>query len=319
MVVVAIATSVVVIVVAMVVVATGKRSVFYYLRQQAMKALGIICKRNFWAVFLCLGLIVFPLPSYALTVQDVPNPRKDYGGWVTDMAQIISLDTEAKLNQLISNLERQNGDEIAVVTVPQTAPESSPKAFTTRLFKYWGIGKKGKNNGVLFLVSKGDRRVEIETGYGIERILPNTRVSNIIDSQIILHFKQGDFDGGILAGTQALVRSLSLSSNSFAPSTTNKANLTPQPSALQSNSPAYLLMVIGILLFFLVFIALVVIVVKLFNLQTPSYISYSRSSSTRSNSSDSGSSSDGVSIYSSDGGSDFGGGDSGGDGGGGDW
>ncbi len=284
-----------------------------------MKALGIICKRNFWAVLLCLGLIVFPLPSYALTVQDVPNPRKDYGGWVTDMAQILSPDTEAMLNQLISNLERRNGDEIAVVTVPQTAPESSPKAFTTRLFKYWGIGKKGKNNGVLFLVSKGDRGVEIETGYGIERILPNTRVSNIIDSQIIPNFKQGDFDGGILAGTQAMVRSLSLSSNSFAPSTTNKANLTPQPSALQSNSPAYLLMVIGILLFFIVFIALVVIVVKLFNLQTSSYISYSSSSSTRSNSSDSDSSWDGGSGYSSGGGSDFGGGDSGGGGAGGDW
>lgn len=283
-----------------------------------MKALGIICKRNFWAVFLCLGLIVFPLPSYALTVQDVPNPRKDYGGWVTDMAQILSLDTEEKINQLISNLERQNGDEIAVVTVPETAPASSPKAFTTKLFKYWGIGKKGKNNGVLFLVSKSDRRVEIETGYGIERILPNTRVSNIIDSQIIPHFKQGDFDGGILAGTQALVRSLSISSNSFAPSPTNKANLTPQPSDLQSNSPAYLLMVMGILLFFLVFIVLVVIVVKLFNLQTPSYISYSRSSSIRSNSSDSGSS-DGGSDFGGGGDSGFGGGDSGGGGGGGDW
>lgn len=276
-------------------------------------------KHAFWAVCLCFSFILFPLPSYALTVQDVPNPQKEYGGWVTDMAQILSLDTEAKINQLISNLERQNGDEIAVVTVPETAPASSPKAFTTMLFKYWGIGKKGKNNGVLFLVSKSDHRVEIETGYGIERILPNTRVSNIIDSQIIPHFKQGDFDGGILAGTQALVRSLSLSSNSFTPSTTNKANLTPQPSALQSNSPAYLLMIIGVLLFFLVFIALVVIVVKLFNLQTPSYLSYSKSSSSRSNSSDSGSSWDGGSGYSSGGGSDFGGGDSGGGGAGGDW
>ena len=284
-----------------------------------MFSFAFTAKRAFSCVCLCLTLIVFPMPSYALSVQDVPNPRKDYGGWVTDMAQILSLDTEAKLNQLISNLERQNGDEIAVVTVPETAPASIPKEFTTSLFKDWRIGKKGKNNGVLFLVSQGDRRVEIETGYGIERILPNTRVRNIIDSQIIPHLKQGDFDGGVLAGTQALVRSLSISSSSFAPTITNKANLTSQASAVQSNSPAYLWMLIGLLLFVLIFIALVVIVVKFFSHQTPSYISYSRSISSRSNSSDSGSSWDGGSGYSSGGGSDFGGGDSGGGGAGGDW
>ena len=284
-----------------------------------MFSFAFTAKRAFSCVCLCLTLILFPMPSYALSVQDVSNPRKDYGGWVTDMAEILSPDTEAKLNQLISNLERQNGDEIAVVTVPETSPAPSPKVFTTELFKDWRIGKKGKNNGVLFLVSQGERRVEIETGYGIEPILSNTRVSKIINSHIIPHLKQGDFDGGVLAGTQALVRSLSISSSSFTPTSTNKANLTAQPSALQSNSPAYLLMVIGILLFVLVFIALLVIVVKSFNLQTPSYSSYSRRSSSSSNSSDSGSSWDSGSGSSSGGGSDFGGGDSGGGGAGGDW
>ena len=257
------------------------------------------------------------MPSYALSVQDVPNPRKDYGGWVTDMAEILSPDTEATLNQLISNLERRNGDEIAVVTVPETSPAPSPKVFTTELFKDWRIGKKGKNNGVLFLVSQGERRVEIETGYGIEPILSNTRISKIIDSQILPHLKQGDFDRGVLAGTQALVRSLSISSSSFTPTSTNKANLTSQPSAVQSNSPAYLWMLIGLLLFVLIFIALLVIAMKFFRHQTPSY--YSRSSSSRGNSSDSDSSWDSGSGYSSGGGSDFGGGDSGGGGAGGDW
>ena len=161
-------------------------------------------KRAFWAVCLCLTLILFPLPSYALTVQDVPNPRQDNGGWVTDMAQILSPDTEAKLNQIISELESQTGDEIAVVTVPETSPASSPKAFTTKLFNYWDIGKKG----VLFLVSKSDRRVEIATGYAIEAILPTVQVSNIIQKEIIPQFKQGNFEGGILAGTKSLISKL---------------------------------------------------------------------------------------------------------------
>jgi uncharacterized protein len=86
--------------------------------------------------------------------------------------RILDEPTEAQLNSVISQLERSNGTEIAVVTVPETAPSASPKEFTTALFKSWGIGKKGKDNGVLFLISKGDRRVEIETGYGVEAILP---------------------------------------------------------------------------------------------------------------------------------------------------
>jgi uncharacterized protein len=96
-------------------------------------------------------------------VKDVPNPRQINGTWVTDMAGMLDEPTESQLNSLISQLERKNGTEIAVVTVPETTPAESPKEFTTQLFNYWKIGKKGKDNGVLFLISKSDRRVEIET------------------------------------------------------------------------------------------------------------------------------------------------------------
>lgn len=92
----------------------------------------------------------------------MPNPRTHYGGWVTDMAQILNHETEAQLNQIISKLEQEKVAEIAVVTVPETTPSPTPKAFTTELFNYWRIGKKAQNNGVLFLVSVQDCRVEIE-------------------------------------------------------------------------------------------------------------------------------------------------------------
>lgn len=169
-----------------------------------MVSISFTAKRAFSAVCLCLTLILFPLPSYALTVQDVPNPRQDNGGWVTDMAQILSSDTEVKLNQLISELEHQTGNEIAVVTVPETTPAPSLKVFSTKLFNYWNIGKKG----VLFLVSKGDRRVEIATGYGIEAILPHVQVRDIIQKEIIPQFRQGNFEGGILAGIKSVVSKL---------------------------------------------------------------------------------------------------------------
>ena len=149
-----------------------------------------------------------PFSSQALTVEEVPNPQQENDGWVTDMAEILNDKTEDKLNTLISQLEAQNGTEIAVVTVPQTSPSPTPKDFTTELFNYWGIGKADEDNGVLFLVSTGDRRVEIETGYGIEAILPDAKVGNIIDTKITPQYKQGNYDDGTIAGTQALVDAL---------------------------------------------------------------------------------------------------------------
>ena len=149
-----------------------------------------------------------PLPAKALTVEEVPNPRRVDGGWVTDMTDILSAKTEVELNKMISQLEAQNGAEIAVVTVSETTPSPTPKGFTTELFNHWGIGKAEEDNGVLFLVSTGDRRVEIETGYGIEPILPDAEVGNIIDTKITPQFKQENYDEGTLAGTQALVDAL---------------------------------------------------------------------------------------------------------------
>ncbi|MEA5572299.1 TPM domain-containing protein [Calothrix sp. UHCC 0171] len=162
-------------------------------------------KRIFWMSLFFSVIFLSPLSSLAVTVQEVPNPRQVNGAWVTDMADILTDETEIQLNRMISRLEAKNGAEIAVVTVPETAPAASPKEFKTKLFNYWGIGKKGKDNGVLFLVSVKDRRVEIETGYGVEGILPDAQVGNIINTEITPRFKQKDFDGGILAGTKALI------------------------------------------------------------------------------------------------------------------
>ena len=153
-------------------------------------------------------LTFISLPATALTVEEVPNSRRVNGGWVTDMANILTPQTEAQLNQMISQLEAKNGSEIAVVTVPDTAPSATTKQFATALFNRLKIGKADKNNGVLFLISTGNRRVEIETGTGLQSILPNLFVSNIIKQEITPKFKQNDYNGGTLAGTKALVVSL---------------------------------------------------------------------------------------------------------------
>ena len=146
--------------------------------------------------------------SEALTVKEVLNPRDSNSGWVTDMADILDRKTEKEINRLITDLEKDDGTEIAVVTVLDTAPADSPKAFATELFNYWGIGKAKLDNGVLFLISVNENRVEIETGYGIREKLSNAEVVSIMDNQIIPQYKQNEFNRGTLDGTQALITAL---------------------------------------------------------------------------------------------------------------
>ena len=180
----------------------------HLLEVKVMKALVVKPHPVIWLGSLYVAFFLVPCPGLALTVQEVPNPRQVSGGWVTDKAEILQPETETQLNQMIARLEAKNGAEIAVVTVPETAPAASPKEFTTNLFNYWKIGKKGQDNGVLFLISVKDRRVEIETGYGVEGILPDGKVGNIIETQITPRFRQKDFDGGTLAATRAIIVSL---------------------------------------------------------------------------------------------------------------
>ncbi|MEN9226405.1 MAG: TPM domain-containing protein [Thermostichus sp. DRC_bins_24] len=158
-----------------------------------------------WAAVLLGVVLLLPQPVLAITVEQVPNPRQSYGGWVSDTADILSSSTERELDRLITQLEQRTGAEMAVVTVPNTQGYATPKAFTTQLFNHWGIGKAAQNNGVLFLISVGDRRVEIETGTGLATTLPDAQVQQIIDRQILPKFRSGDFDGGTLAGVRQLI------------------------------------------------------------------------------------------------------------------
>ena len=199
-------------------------------------------KQIIWISLLCFSAIAFPITSQAITVQEVPNPRQVNKTWVTDKANILSDSTEIQLNQMISDLEAKNGSEIAVVTVPDTKPSATPKAFATELFNFWGIGKKGKNNGVLLLISVGERRVQIETGSGIQSFLPDAKVVGIIQTEITPPFKQQDFDGGTLAGTKALVNVLQTPIlNAQSQTTLPLAPIVPsqgvKPSPIPSQSP----------------------------------------------------------------------------------
>lgn len=162
---------------------------------------------KYFGILLGLLLLLLGLTptAWAIPVSAVPNPRQINGSWVTDMAAVLSPKAEELLNKEIFELEAKTSIELAVVTVPDTIPEVTPKLFATHLFKTWGIGKADQNNGLLLLISLADRRVEIETGYGLETRLPTSLIHQVIEAKILPHFKKQDFENGVLTGTQALI------------------------------------------------------------------------------------------------------------------
>jgi uncharacterized protein len=134
----------------------------------------------------------------------IPNPRVRDGSWVTDMPGALGADTVARLNQAIAETEKSHGIEMAVVVI-ESLDGLPVEDAAVRLFELWGIGKKGRDNGLLFLWSRGDRRLRVEVGYGLEGVLPDGTVGAILDTYVVPQFKAGNFDAGIIAGVDALL------------------------------------------------------------------------------------------------------------------
>jgi uncharacterized protein len=162
----------------------------------------------FRALTMCALAAIFSIAiAAAEPLGSIPNPRTRDGTWVTDMPRALNADTLAQLNAMIDELERTTGAELAVVVVASLDGQSVEE-FAEKLFKMWGIGKAGKDNGLLLLWSKGDRKVRIEVGYGLEGTIPDGKAGAILDTYVIPKFKDGQFEEGIIAGVAAVVMAL---------------------------------------------------------------------------------------------------------------
>jgi len=127
-----------------------------------------------------------------------------YTGYVNDEAKLLSSQDKETLSRLIQELQQKTTVEIAVVTVESVAPYEI-NLYAVKLFEKWGIGVKGKDNGILILLALQEREVRIEVGYGLEEILPDGLVGEIIRKYMIPFFKKGKYGQGLVAGTEAVI------------------------------------------------------------------------------------------------------------------
>ena len=137
--------------------------------------------------------------SRAQELQPVPTLATH----LTDTVGLLPEARRAALENRLVQLEQQNGAQVAVLIVATTRPEDVA-AYALRVVEAWRLGRKGVDDGLLFVVAKDDRRMRIEVGYGLEGAVPDAVAKQIIAEVVAPRFRAGDFPGGVEAGVDAI-------------------------------------------------------------------------------------------------------------------
>ncbi len=166
-----------------------------------------VCKkpfpgRIFYSAFhLACILLLFFGPVSNAAGREVPG----YHGYVNDNAAMMSPEVRAKLEKVLQSFDLSDSTQVAILTIDSL--EGDPvEDFSIRVVDQWKVGQKGKDNGVLFLVAKNDRKMRIEVGRGLEHVLTDLAAGRIIDTVVAPHFKNGRFDEGFEAGIAAVIQ-----------------------------------------------------------------------------------------------------------------
>lgn len=134
------------------------------------------------------------------SVEEVPRPwakgERAKGSKIADLANLIDAEGRSDIMHTIRDAQRATGTEIVVVTVPSIG-EQSPKRFATSLFNNWGIGRASTNNGVLVLVVKDVRRIEVEVGTGAKSRLSTSWTTSMLSDRVLPLFKEGRYSKGL--------------------------------------------------------------------------------------------------------------------------
>ena len=141
--------------------------------------------------FVCLNLI-----AQAQNIPDAPNPPR----LVNDFVGILDAQQIATLEEQLVQFDNATSTQI-VVAIVKTLDGDEAANYAVQMAQKWGIGQKGKNNGILILIKPKIEREKgkafIAVGYGLEGVVPDAIARRIVDNEMIPYFKQNDYYGGI--------------------------------------------------------------------------------------------------------------------------
>ncbi|UXN05470.1 TPM domain-containing protein [Bartonella sp. HY761] len=172
------------------------KSLFY-----ALVAPSIMVVRAFiWTLLVYLSCL--SLSAYNAVFAQTNFPQ--LSDRIVDNAHLLNQDTINQLSRLLVQQEQKSGDQIVIATLPNLDGRDI-ESYSNALFRYWKLGQKDQNNGVLFLIAPNDRAVRIEVGYGLEGVLTDAAASVIINTIVLPKFRANNYQQGIIDGTTAII------------------------------------------------------------------------------------------------------------------
>jgi uncharacterized protein len=130
-------------------------------------------------------------------------------GWTNDFVHLFSKEEKESLDSLIDSYEKKTTVEFSVATIDSSMMGPIDfESYTLLMLRTWGVGKKEKNNGILIVIAPDLRRIRIQNGYGIEKVLTNAYTKAVIDETFLPYFKAGKFYQGTKEGILAIINKL---------------------------------------------------------------------------------------------------------------
>ena len=158
-----------------------------------------------WARALAGAAAALLLALAAIAQDAVPVPK--LAARVTDQTGTLSVEQRDALEAKLRAFEEAKGSQVAVLLVPTLGGEAI-EDFAGRVADTWRLGRKGVDDGVLFVVSLQERRMRIHTGRGVQGTLTDALSKRIVSEIVAPHFRAGDFPGGIAAGVDAILKAV---------------------------------------------------------------------------------------------------------------
>jgi len=146
-------------------------------------------------------LCVYAFGQHADNTVTPPKPSH----YFNDYASLSDPRTAQQLDQRLEDFERQTSNQILVVIYPALPAEAAIEDFAQDAFRAWKPGQQGRNNGAILFVFVKDRKMRLQTGYGLEGALPDAICKRIISDEIAPRFQSGDFGGGMTAAVNAMI------------------------------------------------------------------------------------------------------------------
>jgi uncharacterized protein len=169
-----------------------------------------------------LTLTLLPaLPATVYSQADLPMPRR----FVEDRANVISDSDERSLNGVLQELEQQTGTQYIVLTVLSTGGLPIEQ-FSIELAEKWKLGRKDKDNGMLFVFAAKERQARFEVGYGLEGFITDQYTSRVGRNVLVPYIKQGNTSRGIYETNLQIVQRIAAE---YGVSLTGMPKITPVP------------------------------------------------------------------------------------------